>query len=101
MSPILYNGLKFNQKDIVHNAYKSDVFSFGFCILYALTLNLQILNEIRNIINMTIINNIVQRNLKKYYSKNLINLILNMLELNENDRFSFNDIKKYLDEKYK
>ena len=50
---------------------------------------------------MTIINNIVQRNLKKYYSKNLINLILNMLELNENDRFSFNDIKKYLDEKYK
>jgi serine/threonine protein kinase len=57
MSPILYNGLKINQKDVVHNAYKSDVFSFGFCILYALTLNLRILNDIRNIINMNVINN--------------------------------------------
>ena len=99
MSPILYNGLKFNQKDIVHNAYKSDVFSFGFCILYALTLNLKILNELRNVIDKNVISNIVQRNLKKNYSKNLIDLILNMLELNEKERFSFYDIKKYINEK--
>ena len=99
MSPILYNGLKFNQKDVVHNAYKSDVFSFGFCILYALTLNLKILNELRNVIDKNVISNIVQRNLKKNYSKNLIDLILNMLELNEKERFSFYDIKKYINEK--
>ena len=100
MSPILYNGLKFNQKDIVHNAYKSDVFSFGFCILYALTLNLRILNDIRNVINMNVINNIVLRYLKNFYSKKLINLIVKMLELNEKERFSFYDIKKFVKEKF-
>ena len=100
MSPILYNGLKINQKDVVHNAYKSDVFSFGFCILYALTLNLRILNDIRNIINMNVINNIVQRYLKNIYSKKLINLIVKMLEMNEKERFSFYDIKKYVKEKF-
>ena len=100
MSPILYNGLIINQKDVIHNAYKSDVFSLAFCILYALTLNLKILNELRNIINMNIISNIVTRTLKQYYSSNLINLILNMLQLNEKDRFSFYDVKKYLNEKY-
>ena len=100
MSPILYNGLKINQKDVIHNAYKSDVFSLAFCILYGLTLNLKILNELRNIINMNIISNIVTRTLKQYYSSNLINLILNMLQLNEKDRFSFFDVKNYLNEKY-
>ena len=26
MSPVLYNGLKYNQRDVIHNAYKSDVY---------------------------------------------------------------------------
>ena len=100
MSPVLYNGLKLCQKDVVHNAFKSDVFSLSFCLIYALSLNLSILNEIREIDNMNQICNIIQRNFKRYYSQDLIILILKMIDLNENERFSFLDIKNYLNEKY-
>ena len=100
MSPVLYNGLKLNQKNVAHNAFKSDVFSLGYCLLYALNLNLKILNEIREINHMNVIYNIIQRYLRRNYSKNLIYLISKMLELNEEERFSFNDIKQYLNEKY-
>ena len=47
MSPVLYNGLKWNKKDVLHNVYKSDVFSLGYCLLYAASLNFKIINEIR------------------------------------------------------
>ena len=47
MSPALFNGLKYNKKNVVHNAYKSDVFSLGYCVLFAMSLNINILNEIR------------------------------------------------------
>jgi serine/threonine protein kinase len=100
MSPILYNGLKLCQKDVVHNAFKSDVFSLSFCLIYALSLNLSILNEIREINNMAQISNIIQRNFKRNYSQYLITLILKMINLNEKERFSFSDIKNYLNEKY-
>ena len=100
MSPILYNGLKLCQKDVIHNAFKSDVFSLSFCLIYALSLNLSILNEIREINNMNQIYNIIQRNLKRNYSQCLITLILKMINLNEKERFSFSDIKHYLNKNY-
>ena len=100
MSPALYNGLKMGQKDVLHNAFKSDVFSLGYCLLYALTLNLNILTQIRDLNNMNIISKIIQRNLKKNYSENLINLIIKMVYLNEKERISFLDVSNYLNDKY-
>ena len=38
MSPILYNGLKMEKEDVVHDLYKSDVFSLGYSMLYAVSL---------------------------------------------------------------
>ena len=38
MSPLLYKGYKFNQKNVLHNPFKSDVFSFGLCGLFAASL---------------------------------------------------------------
>ena len=52
MSPILYNGLKYSKKNIRHNPYKSDMFSLGYCFLYAMCLNLRVLEYIREINNM-------------------------------------------------
>jgi hypothetical protein len=46
------------------------------------------------------ISNIIQRNFKRNYSQYLITLILKMINLNEKERFSFSDIKNYLNEKY-
>ena len=36
MSPLLYKGYKYNQKKVVHNPFKSNIFSLGYCFLYAI-----------------------------------------------------------------
>ena len=100
MSPVLYNGLKYNQKDVIHNAYKSDVYSLGYCLIYALTLNLNILNDLREIISMKVIHSMISKNIKKHYSGKMIDLITKMLEFEEIKRFSFHDIQKYIQENY-
>ena len=101
MSPVLYHCLKNRQRDVVHNAYKSDVFSLGFCLLYAMILTVQVINDIREIIDMNVISNIVKRALRRNYSSKMQVLVINMLELDENKRFSFKDIKKYLVDNFK
>ena len=100
MSPVLYEGLKYNQKDVIHNAYKSDVYSLGYCLIYALTLNLNILNDLREIISMKVIHSMISKNIKKHYSGKMIDLITKMLEFEEIKRFSFHDIQKYIQENY-
>ena len=100
MSPVLYNGLKYNQRDVIHNAYKSDVYSFGFCLIYALTLNINILSSLRDIISMKVMSSMISKNIKKYYSSKMIYLITKMLELDERERFSFQDVEKYIKENY-
>ncbi len=100
MSPVLYNGLKYNQRDVIHNAYKSDVYSLGFCLIYALTLNINILSDLRDIISMKVLSSMISKNIKKYYSSKMIYLITKMLELDERERFSFQDVEKYIKENY-
>ena len=47
MSPALKDGLKFNRQGVKHNAFKSDVFSLGYCFLYAMSLDMEILEQAR------------------------------------------------------
>ena len=49
MSPLLYEGLKSGKTNIRHNLFKSDVFSLGYCILYAMDLNIYFLYNIRKL----------------------------------------------------
>ena len=100
MSPVLYYCLKNREKDVIHNAYKSDVFSLGFCLLYAMVLTVKVLNDIREINNMNVISLIIKKALRRNYSNKMQVLINGMLELDENKRFSFEDIKKYLKENF-
>jgi len=100
MSPVLYNGLKYNKKDVVHNAYKSDVFSLGYCLLFAMTLSINILNDIREITYQNMLDLMINKALKLRYSQKMIKLIKNMLKLDENERFDFMKIKEYLKENY-
>ena len=60
MSPALYSGLKNDKNDVNHDPYKSDVFSFGFCFLYASALNFNLLYRLRDIYNSKKINEILQ-----------------------------------------
>ena len=97
MSPILYKGYKYNQNAVNHNPFKSDVFSIGYCFLYAMCLNLNVLNSLRELTTMkSMINCINKFLIPNLYSKKLIDLVYNMIEPNEDLRYDFEDISNEL-----
>ena len=103
MSPSLYARHKFNRKDAFHNAFKSDVFSLGFSTLYAMQLNLRIIENIRELNNMKIIINSIHKDMsigKKNYSEKLMKLIFKMIEVDENKRYDFIELEKELNSNF-
>ena len=101
MSPALYEGLKRGKNDIPHDPFKSDVFSLGFCLLYASSLNFELLYEARDSDSSEMIKRILNKSfLRKVYSEKLINIIYNMLLFDEKKRFSFQELINFIDEHY-
>ena len=93
MSPIVFKGYRSGMPTIKHNTFKSDVFSLGMCFLFAASLNYRYLNMIREIYDMNVIKKILNQNLGKRYSQNLIDLIFKMLQIEENKRPDFNELE--------
>ena len=89
MSPILFFGLKKKFEQVKHNAYKSDVFSLGLCILLAGSLNYDSICQIRELTDMEAIKNIIMYYLSPRYSISFISFLLQMLEVDENKRPDF------------
>ena len=99
MSPILFFGLHDSVKPkekISHNTYKSDVYSLGMCALFAATLSLDCPCDIRELKNMSDVENVVNKNLSKNYSANFISFILEMLEIDENIRPDFIELEQQI-----
>ena len=96
MSPILFYAYNHHISQVLHNSYKSDVFSLGMCALLAANLSGYILYDIRELVDIKAISNIINNKLKKRYSYNLINLILKMLQIDENLRMDFIQLEIYL-----
>jgi hypothetical protein len=94
MSPALYDGLKNEKDDVSHNPFKSDVFSLGFCFLYAAALNFNLLYEVRDVTDSRIINLILHKHLKNNYSERFIFILGKMLEIDENKRYDFPSLIK-------
>ena len=93
MSPSLYWGLFHGKKNLVHNIYKSDIFSLGYCFLYAITLNINILEKIRRLNNNNDIRNIIFNSINKnIYSDNFLNIICKMIDINEEQRYDFEEV---------
>jgi serine/threonine protein kinase len=95
MSPILFYGLRSRKikKYIKHNAYKSDVFSLGLCLLFAATLCFEVLYDIRELQNNVSVKIIIEKYLKKRYSYKIISIICSMLDINETTRDDFIELK--------
>ena len=100
MSPALYSGLKNDRNDVNHDPYKSDVFSLGFCFLYAATLNFNILYQVREIYNSNMMNDIIHKALNNKYSPTFISILSHMMEVDESERFDFPHLVKFIDENY-
>ena len=103
MSPILFNSLrnKLMYKYTKHNTYKSDVFSLGYCMLLATTLNYKLLCEIREVNNMDGIIKIIQKYANEgicIYSEKYWNTLYNMLEIDEKNRPDFIELSKKVED---
>ena len=97
MSPILFKAMKFRPNSLTsYNSFKSDVYSLGLCFLNASCLDENILYKIREITDMEIISNIVNKYLGMRYSQNFINLLLNMLQTDENYRPDFIELNSWI-----
>ncbi len=98
MSPLLFQRLKKYPNAIYakHNSYKSDVFSFGLCLIFAANLDSTIIDDIREKENDVIIRKIITDKLKNYYSSKFIDFICKTLLVEEKDRFDFVELEDYL-----
>ena len=95
MSPILFEALNNHQRDVIHNTYKSDVFSLGMCIFFAATLTFQSLYDIREVTNMEIIENIIANYLHLHnYSKIIVDILVSMLQIEEKKRPDFIQLER-------
>ena len=102
MSPALFKSLKkkVKSKYAKHNTYKSDVFSLGYCILLAASLNFDCLYSIREIHNMNLIKKTINTFINKRYSDKFIDLILTMIETDEIKRPDFIQLEKIMKSLY-
>ena len=96
MSPILFYAYNGQVPNVLHNTYKSDVFSLGMSIFLAATLSMKPLCEIRELKDMNVVSNIINNELKIRYSQNIINLVVKMLQIDENLRFDFIELEEYI-----
>ena len=100
MSPALYSGLKHEKNDVNHDPYKSDIFSLGFCFLYASTLNFDLLYKVRDIYNSNMMNKVIEENLKNKYSDTFVYILKKMLDTDEEERFNFEQLVDFVENKY-
>ena len=96
MSPILFYAYNHNILQVMHNSYKSDVFSLGMCILLAASLSGYALYEIRELVDINAISKIINNKLGGRYSINTINIITQMLQIDENLRMDFIQLEELL-----
>ena len=96
MAPALFYALRSKKviKYINHNPYKSDVFSFGLCSLFAATLCFESIYDIRELKNNVSIHVILEKYLRKHYSYDVINIISHMLDINETTRKDFIEMQE-------
>ena len=99
MSPIIFRALNKKQNQLVHNTYKSDVFSLGMCILLAATLTFQSLYDIRELKDMDKIKNILIKYLIAKFSYDFVHILVKMLEINEDLSPDFIELEKILSKK--
>jgi hypothetical protein len=102
LSPALKNGLKHNEKGVKHNVFKSDVFSLGYCFLYAMSLDMDILEQARKCWGKNKNDENIKIDIKKYIGNNelsneFIDFIGAMILEDEDQRKDFLELRKDLE----
>ena len=100
MSPLLHDGLLKDDSYVEHNAYKSDVFSLGCCMIIAMNLNFDIINDIRKIKDQERISEFLRNKLKGKYSDKLLDIIMKMINFNEKERIDFVQLENLIEKNF-
>ena len=100
MSPLLHEGLLHDVDYIVHNTFKSDVFSLGCCLIIAACLDFEVIKEIRKLKKVFMIKNYLIKIFKRKYTDKFIDLLLKMINFNENERVDFIQLDKIIKDSF-
>ena len=100
MSPLLHEGLLHDVDYIVHNTFKSDVFSLGCCLIIAACLDFEVIKEIRKLKKGFLIKNYLVKIFKRKYTDKFIDLLLKMINFNENERVDFIQLDKIIKDSF-
>ena len=97
MSPNLFFVLKYDGSGVKvkHNIFKSDVFSLGYCFLYAMSLDLRLIKCLREETSMIDVFSILKRfGIENKYSEKFMNIIYKMIQTDENKRCDFIELNE-------
>jgi serine/threonine protein kinase len=103
MSPNLFFAFKYsgNSQKVKHNVFKSDVFSLGYCFLYAMSLDLRLIKNLRE---KTLIDDVIliikQFGLENKYSTKFMSIIYKMIQTDENKRFDFIELNAEINKNF-
>ena len=100
MSPNLYFVLKYDGSGakVKHNVFKSDVFSLGYCFLYAMSLDLKLITSLREETSMFDVLSVMDKfGIENKFSKKFMNIIYKMIQTDENKRCDFLELKEEID----
>jgi serine/threonine protein kinase len=103
MSPNLFFAFKYsgNSQKVKHNVFKSDVFSLGYCFLYAMSLDLRLIKNLRE---KTLIDDVIliikQFGLESKYSTKFMSIIYKMIQTDENKRFDFIELNAEINKNF-
>ena len=100
MSHALYEEIKKKKNDVSHDTFKSDVFSLGFCVLFAAGLNFDLLYKVRDITDNNVSEKAISAHLNKIYSITFIQILCKMLKMDEIQRYGFTEILEYINNNY-
>ena len=103
MSPNLFFVLKYdgNGVKVRHNLFKSDVFSLGYCFLYAMSLDLGLIKCLREETCMIDVFSIMKRyEIDKKFSEKFMNIIYKMIQTDENKRCDFIELNEEINKSF-
>ena len=103
MSPNLFFVLKYEGKEtrVRHNLFKSDVFSLGYCFVYAMSLDIKVIKYLREETAMVDVLSVITRfGIDKKFSEKFMNIIYKMIQTDENKRCDFIELNEELNKNF-
>ena len=103
MSPNLFLVLKYdgNKVKVKHNIFKSDVFSLGYCFLYAMSLDIKLIKLLREETSMFDVLSIMKRfEIENKFSEKFMNIIYKMIQTDEDKRCDFIELNEEINKNF-